>query len=142
MNTAKAASGPGKIMALREDAAPAVAPVKKPVLSSQRTRVRQPVAALPALEPEERDSYSVTAFADVTDRSLHAAAARLTGGLSPAALTQAYLDWATHLANAPGKRLLPSKLRVGTIASQRLINAVIGKVKCYFKSPVIRPIGR
>jgi len=105
MNTAKAASGPEKIMALREDAAPAVAPVKKPVLSSQRTRVRQPVAALPALEPEERDSYSVTAFADVTDRSLHAAAARLTGGLSPAALTQAYLDWATHLANAPGKRL-------------------------------------
>ncbi|MFY9836410.1 MAG: poly-beta-hydroxybutyrate polymerase N-terminal domain-containing protein, partial [Xanthobacteraceae bacterium] len=39
------------------------------------------------------------------DRSLHAAVARFTGGLSPAALTQAYLDWATHLANAPGKRL-------------------------------------
>ena len=27
------------------------------------------------------------------------------GGLSPAALAQAYLDWATHLANAPGKRM-------------------------------------
>ena len=26
-------------------------------------------------------------------------------GLSPAALAQAYLDWATHLANAPGKRM-------------------------------------
>ncbi len=47
----------------------------------------------------------MTALADVTDRSLHAATARFTGGLSPAALVAAYLDWATHLANAPGKRL-------------------------------------
>ncbi|HZC54884.1 MAG TPA: alpha/beta fold hydrolase [Xanthobacteraceae bacterium] len=54
---------------------------------------------------EDHDPYTVTAFADVADRSLHAATARLTGGLSPAALTQAYLDWATHLAAAPGKRM-------------------------------------
>lgn len=52
-----------------------------------------------------RDSYAVTALSDILDRSLHAAAARLTVGLSPAALTEAYLDWATHLAFAPGKRL-------------------------------------
>ncbi len=58
-----------------------------------------------AFEPDERDSYSVTALADITDRSLHAAIARYTGGVSPAALAQAYLDWATHLADAPGKRL-------------------------------------
>jgi polyhydroxyalkanoate synthase subunit PhaC len=57
------------------------------------------------IKREDRDSYSVTALADVTDRSLHAAAARFTGGLSPAALTQAYFDWAIHLAVAPGKRL-------------------------------------
>ncbi|MGD0023517.1 MAG: alpha/beta fold hydrolase [Xanthobacteraceae bacterium] len=57
------------------------------------------------IEPEDRDSYSVTALADVTDRSLHAAIARFTGGLSPAALAHAYWDWATHLAYAPGKRL-------------------------------------
>jgi polyhydroxyalkanoate synthase len=56
-------------------------------------------------QPKDRDSYSMTALADVTDRSLHAATARFTGGLSPAALVAAYLDWATHLANAPGKRL-------------------------------------
>jgi polyhydroxyalkanoate synthase subunit PhaC len=54
--------------------------------------------------PEDRDSYSVTALADITDRALHASIARLTGGLSPAALAAAYLDWATHLAAAPGKR--------------------------------------
>src|SRR5579872_3376241 len=55
--------------------------------------------------PDQRDSYSVTALADVIDRSLNATVARLTGGLSPAALVSAYLDWATHLASAPGKRL-------------------------------------
>jgi polyhydroxyalkanoate synthase len=53
----------------------------------------------------ERDSYAVTALADITDRSLNAAAARLTAGVSPAALAEAYLDWTTHLAFAPGKRL-------------------------------------
>src|SRR6187551_2595798 len=52
-----------------------------------------------------RDSYSVTALADIADRSLHAAMARFTAGLSPAALVYAYLDWAAHLAYAPGKRM-------------------------------------
>ena len=56
-------------------------------------------------ESKDRDSYATTAIADITDRSLHAAIARFTGGLSPAALTHAYLDWTTHLAFAPGKRL-------------------------------------
>ncbi len=55
---------------------------------------------------DDRDPYAVTALADITDRSLHAAIARFTGGLSPAALMQAYSDWATHLAASPGKRLL------------------------------------
>ncbi len=54
---------------------------------------------------KDRDSSSAATVADVVDRSLHAAIARFTGGLSPAALTQAYLDWATHLAYAPGKRV-------------------------------------
>lgn len=52
----------------------------------------------------ERDSYASTALGDVTDRSLHAAISRMTAGLSPAALAEAYFDWATHLAAAPGKR--------------------------------------
>ncbi|SRR5579871_319832 len=57
-----------------------------------------------ATAPADRDSYVVTALADIMDRSLHAAVARFTAGLSPAALAHAYLDWATHLAFAPGKR--------------------------------------
>jgi polyhydroxyalkanoate synthase subunit PhaC len=52
----------------------------------------------------DRDPYSVTALADLTDRTLHAAMARVTAGISPSAVAQAYLDWATHLAYAPGKR--------------------------------------
>ncbi len=52
-----------------------------------------------------RDSYAVTALGDIVDRSLHAALARFTFGLSPAALAKAYLDWATQLTFAPGKRM-------------------------------------
>jgi polyhydroxyalkanoate synthase len=53
----------------------------------------------------ERDSYAVTALGEITDRSLHAAVARFTLGLSPAALAEAYFDWAAHLAVSPGKQL-------------------------------------
>ena len=78
---------------------------EKEPIATGAPQITAPEPAAPASEPDERDSYSVTAFADLTDRSLHAAAARLTGGLSPASLAQAYWDWATHLAYAPGKRM-------------------------------------
>lgn len=39
------------------------------------------------------------------DRLLHAVEARLTRGISPAALWAARMDWLVHLANAPGKQL-------------------------------------
>jgi polyhydroxyalkanoate synthase len=42
---------------------------------------------------------------DPLDRLVHAREARLTGSLSPVSLTLAYLDWALHLANAPGRKL-------------------------------------
>ena len=64
-----------------------------------------PCPASAAAQTSDRDSYAVTAIADITDRSLHAAIARFTNGLSPAALAEAHLDWATHLAYSPGKRL-------------------------------------
>jgi polyhydroxyalkanoate synthase len=65
-----------------------------------------PRAALPPIpSAPERDSYASTALGDVIDRSLHAATARFTAGLSPAALAEAYTDWATHLASSPGKRM-------------------------------------
>ncbi|MFO1302179.1 MAG: alpha/beta fold hydrolase [Burkholderiales bacterium] len=64
----------------------------------------------PAVAPEQydeslgRDSFAATALADIVDRSVHAATARFTGGLSPIAFTDAYLDWGAHLAFLPGKR--------------------------------------
>ncbi|MGE0750990.1 MAG: PHA/PHB synthase family protein [Variibacter sp.] len=53
----------------------------------------------------DHDSYSVSAFSDVIDRATHAAAARLTFGLSPAAMIEAYVDWVIHLTFSPGKQL-------------------------------------
>jgi polyhydroxyalkanoate synthase len=54
---------------------------------------------------DRREFYPAAAFGDIIDRSLQAATARLTCGLSPASLAAAYLDWATHLAFSPGKQL-------------------------------------
>jgi hypothetical protein len=39
------------------------------------------------------------------DRLVHATVARMTGGLSPAALAIAYWDWAAHLGLSPGKQM-------------------------------------
>lgn len=69
-----------------------------------------PVKTLPVAPPAPdpsflRDSYSSTAFAETMDRSLDAAIARYTTGLSPMAQMAAYWDWAAHLAFSPGKRL-------------------------------------
>jgi polyhydroxyalkanoate synthase len=97
------------------------------------------VPKLPAREPDlrwgpatppsaDRDSFAVRALADFTDRSLHAAAAHFTAGLSPAALAQAYLDWATHLANAPGKRmqLVDKALRKGLRFANYAVRCAMG----------------
>jgi polyhydroxyalkanoate synthase len=88
--------------------------------ATQRLRARQAVkemalvparrAAAPSTSPAGDasfipDSYAATAFADTVDRALHAATARFTGGLSPIALGDAYLDWVSHLAFLPGKRM-------------------------------------
>jgi len=62
-----------------------------------------PAPALTGL-PIERESYASTAMAETIDRSVHAAAARMTAGLSPPALAEAFSDWAFHLAYAPGKQ--------------------------------------
>jgi polyhydroxyalkanoate synthase len=39
------------------------------------------------------------------DRAFHAMLARLTGGISPVALSLAFIDWATHLAAAPQRQM-------------------------------------
>jgi polyhydroxyalkanoate synthase subunit PhaC len=104
MAAAQTGSGSGQLVALTAgstDLAPAADP--PPALPIRAGRSAS--AGMHSGRREDHDSYSVTAFADITDRSLHAATARFTAGVSPAALAQAYSDWAVHLTFAPGKRM-------------------------------------
>jgi len=55
-------------------------------------------------QPCREETLGEEAFSAI-DRMREAATAKLTGGFSPMALTLAYLDWAIHLAAAPGKQL-------------------------------------
>ena len=70
-------------------------------------RARPPSPPVVSAPPEPsfvRDSYASTALAEIIDRSVHATTARFTAGLSPMALMGAYMDWAAHIAFAPGKQ--------------------------------------
>lgn len=75
-------------------------PKRKPELATPQS----PPAPLSLLE-HHRDSFFATALGEVVDRSVHAAIARFTMGLSPAALAESYLDWAMHLSASPGKQM-------------------------------------
>jgi polyhydroxyalkanoate synthase len=75
---------------------------------------------LPPESPFVRDSYASTAWAEIVDRSVHAAAARFTAGLSPTALIGAYMDWAAHIAFAPGKQF--QLIEKGVKKAARLAN--------------------
>ncbi|MBL6456336.1 polyhydroxyalkanoic acid synthase [Belnapia sp. T6] len=59
---------------------------------------------VPAAEPAGQGE-APPVWTEVLDRALRARLARGTGGLSPAALVGAWMDWAAHLAWAPGLRL-------------------------------------
>ncbi len=102
LKMATAQQGSGKIAVL--------APASSPGSIAATAALRSPLPAVRAatvdasLNGPGRDSYSVTALADITDRALHAAIARFTAGMSPASLAEAYLDWLAHLTYAPGKR--------------------------------------
>ncbi len=76
----------------RKTAAARLAPV-------ERVPAPSPSPAAPAELPTASE-----AIGEIVDRSLAAGRARLTGGLSPAALAGAYLDWALHLGLAPGRQ--------------------------------------
>ncbi|WP_374651361.1 PHA/PHB synthase family protein [Dongia sp.] len=59
---------------------------------------------LPGSDLPEHDLLWGTVSGDTIDRQVHAALARLTFGISPASLHEAYSDWAVHLAMSPGKQ--------------------------------------
>jgi polyhydroxyalkanoate synthase len=97
-----------------------------------------PAAAAPPDESFMRDSYAATAFAEIVDRSLHAATARFTGGVSPIALADAYLDWASHLAFLPGKRYQLAEKAAKKAA--RLANYAASRVLASDTEPCIVPL--
>ena len=80
-------------------------PAETTARSKPVTAQRLPLNASASTQGLLRDSYVATAFAEVLDRSLHAAMARFTVGVSPMTLIGAYADWAAHLSYSPGKQL-------------------------------------
>jgi polyhydroxyalkanoate synthase len=64
----------------------------------------QPLPAPRATPPQPAEARLGPTFHSL-DRTLRAAEARITQGMSPTAVSGAWLDWAVHLARAPGKRM-------------------------------------
>lgn len=84
----------------------------KPISKQAKTRSALPVP----MEKPARNNRAVdtpasgidtdSQIADMIDRTAHAQLARVTMGLSPAALMGAWADWTVHLASSPGKQAL------------------------------------
>jgi len=68
------------------------------LLRQQRTVDTYP-ATVKSVRPSHADASKLS-----LDRPLHAAVARFTLGISPAALSQAYIDWLQHILFSPDKR--------------------------------------
>ncbi len=71
--------------------------------SSGNRKTATPAEIVVPRAAEERGDPSLD-FADVIDRTINYAVSRVTLGLSPAAVAEAYFDWLIHLAAAPGKQ--------------------------------------
>ncbi len=94
----------------------------------------RPGRQLPVPATETDDPLTGEAF-HAFDRSLEAAVARFTGGLSPAALALAVIDWSIHLAAAPGKRLalVDKAMRKSTLFAGHMAHDAAG-------APCIEPL--
>ncbi|MFT4120404.1 PHA/PHB synthase family protein [Bradyrhizobium sp.] len=77
-----------------------------PVLSADpATSVESPRGSPEAPAREAATDADPPAEPYALDRASHAVLARLTGGISPVALSLAYLDWISHFVAAPQRRM-------------------------------------
>ena len=74
-----------------------------PWATAEMAGLSSPPESYQGLTPETHQSEPAEAYQ--FDRALHAMVAGLTGGISPVALSLAYIDWAAHLAAAPQRQL-------------------------------------
>jgi polyhydroxyalkanoate synthase subunit PhaC len=92
----------------------------------------------PFVVPDISEAEEVeTARAETLDRMMHAWQARFTQSISPAAMMLAYADWATHLANAPGKQAALVEKAVRKIVRFALYAARTATSEC---APCIEPL--
>ena len=81
-----------------------VVPQKKSAGSLALLRQQRHVGSYPASVKSVRPSDANASKLSI-DRPLHAALARFTLGVSPAALSQAYIDWLQHIIFSPDQQL-------------------------------------
>jgi polyhydroxyalkanoate synthase subunit PhaC len=65
----------------------------------------RPVVAPAPSTAGRQDDADLHQLRDSLDHFAHASLAQITGGLSPASLLDAYIDWAVHIAISPGKQV-------------------------------------
>jgi polyhydroxyalkanoate synthase len=102
------------------------------------------IAAQPTAAPANPEASTVitdalTRLADDIDREVHSNMARLTQGISPAAVTGAFLDWAAHLAFSPGKQaqLAGKAMRKWNKLGTAMVNSWTSAGRC---EPCIDPL--
>ncbi|TAH52072.1 MAG: poly-beta-hydroxybutyrate polymerase, partial [Betaproteobacteria bacterium] len=78
-------------------------PAAKPTVTATALPARTTTASLPAVA--EATASPPLPSRNPLDQKFHAAIARATMSVSPMSLLLATVDWAGHLAGAPGKRL-------------------------------------
>src|SRR5918993_5581629 len=82
-------------------------PKAQPAPLPKRRSDQLPARTLPSktLQSLPSDDAELHRIRDALDHAAHASLARLTSGLSPAAVFDAYMDWAVNLAISPGKQV-------------------------------------
>ena len=76
----------------------AVLPLRQRVAQGESGKDAAPQVSTPAERADGTERYQA-------DRAVHAMLARLSSGISPAALLLAYADWLLHLASSPQRRI-------------------------------------